>query len=241
MRRLRATATSAVILLLSVGQVAPAVAIADGLTTATAGGTRVVVTIPDVIFEGPECMNAPVKATFDQVDSFATVHLAAAITGSNNALSMSLLANASGPIKDTFQVCPSIDGPGAYNVSGTLNTAVEAAEFAPAAFNVSRAPTQFSALAASVRRGTLTVTGKVVARTNRGAIGAAGTIRLYGYLSKVRGGTGKWTSIGSAFPDQFGAFRVSGATNRRLNGAFIRALFLPDPWCLASRQVVRIP
>jgi hypothetical protein len=241
MRARRATVIAVASLLLVAGQVVPAVAVADGLTTASAGGTKVAVSIPDVIFEGPECMKAPVKAAFDQVDSFATVHLAAAIEGSNNSLSMSLLANASGPLTDTFQVCPSIDVPGTYNVSGTLNTAVEAANFTPSAFTVSRAPTQFSVLAASVRGGVLTVAGKVVARTHRGAIGADGTIRLYGYLSKARGGTGKWTAIGTAFPDQFGSFRVSGTTNRRLNGAFVRALFLPDPWCLASRRVVRIP
>jgi hypothetical protein len=165
MRARRATVIAVASLLLVAGQVVPAVAVADGLTTASAGGTKVAVSIPDVIFEGPECMKAPVKAAFDQVDSFATVHLAAAIEGSNNSLSMSLLANASGPLTDTFQVCPSIDVPGTYNVSGTLNTAVEAANFTPSAFTVSRAPTQFSVLAASVRGGVLTVAGKVVART----------------------------------------------------------------------------
>lgn len=245
MRRRWTTATAVVAMALVVGSGIPASATAagraDASTTASAGGTTVDVTIPNVIFEGPECMNAPVKATFDQVDSFATVHLAAAIPGSNNSLSMSLLANASGPLADTYQVCPAIDGPGTYNVTGTLNTAVEAANFTPASFTVSRATTTFTSLVASIRRGTLTVAGKVVARTNKGAIGADGTIRLYGFLSKARGGTGKWTAIGTAFPDQFGAFRVSGAAKRRLNGAFIRALFLPDPWCLASRRVVRIP
>ena len=238
-------ATSVVGLAMIVGLADPAGALAgaraDATTTASAGGTTVDVTIPNVIFEGPDCMNAPVKASFQQVDSFATVHLAAAIDGSNNSLSVSLLANDSGPVTDSYQVCPSIDGPGTYNVTGTLNTAVEAANFTPATFTVSRATTDFTVLTASIRRGTLTVTGRVVARTHKGNIGADGTIRLYGFLSKARGGTGKWTQIGTAFPDQFGAFRVSGAAKRRLNGAYIRALFLPDPWCLASRRVVRIP
>jgi hypothetical protein len=241
MRLRRATASAAVILVLTAGQVSPALAIADALTTASAGGTTVTVTIPNVIYEGPECMKAPVRAQFEQVDSFATVALAAALTGSNNALSMSLLANDSGQVSDTFQVCPSVDAPGTYNVAGTLNTAVEAANFTASTFQVSRATTQFSSLVSSVRRGTLTVAGRVVARTNKGNIGATGTIRLYGFLSKARGGTGKWTAIGTAYPDRFGAFRVSGAAKRRLNGAFVRALFLPDPWCLASRRVVRIP
>ncbi len=239
MRGRRAASTAAVILALIAAQATPASA--DGVTMASAGGTTVTVTIPNVIFEGPNCMNAPVRAQFDQVDEFATVHLTAAIEGSNNALSVSLLANASGPLTDTFQVCPAVDGPGSYNVTGTLNTAVEAADFTTSSFTVSRATTQFTTLAASVRGGRLTVAGKVVARTNRGNVGADGTIRLYGFLSKLRGGTGKWTAIGTAFPDQFGVFRVSGAAKRRLNGAYIRALFLPDPWCLASRSVVRIP
>jgi hypothetical protein len=245
MRRRWTAATAVAALALVIGQAGPSLAtgaaVADASTTASAGGTTVNVTIPNVIFEGPQCMNAPVKADFEEVDSFATVHLAAAIPGSNNALSVSLLANASGPLADTYQVCPSIDGPGTYAVTGTLNTAVEAANFSPSTFTVSRATTQFTFLAASIRRGALTVAGKVVARTNKGSIGADGTIRLYGFLSKARGGTGKWAAIGTAFPDQFGAFRVSGATKRRLNGAYIRALFLPDPWCLASRSVVRIP
>ena len=233
----RGTATA--VLLIVLGQASPARA--DALTTATAGGTTVTVTIPNVIFEGMGCMQAPVRAVFDGVDSFATIHLAAAIAGSNNALSISLLANDSGPITDTFQVCPTIDGPGTYTTTGTLNTAVEAAPLPAASFTVSRATTRFSALVASVRRSTLTVAGKVVARTNSGDIGAAGSIRIFGYLSKARGGSGKWMPIGTAYPDQFGAFRVSGATNRRLNGAFIRAQFIPDAWCLGSRRLVRIP
>lgn len=218
----------------------PSHAIVSGTTTASAGGTTVEVTIPDVIYSGPECMDAPVQATFNAVDSFATVHLSAAAPGSNDALSMSLLANDSGTVAETFQICPSVHRPGVYTTTGTLNTSVEAAQFPPTTFIVSRAATRFSALTATVRGRVLTVTGKVLARTGTGDVGGRGVVRIFGFLSKARGGSGTWQSIGQVAPGASGAFRASGATTRRLDGAYIRAILVPANWCTASRSTVKV-
>jgi hypothetical protein len=216
-------------------------ALADATTTATAGGTTVNVTIPNVVFEGPNCMNAPVRAAFEEVESFATIHLAVAPGRANDALSTSLVATTSGPLEDSLQICPRVDPAGVYNVTGTLNTSVAAAPFAPSSFMVSKAATRFLTLTATQLRRTLSVRGRVVALTNSGTVPAAGSIRIFGFLSKARGGTGRWTAIGKAYPDKMGAFSVSGTTNRRLSGMYVRAQLVPDFWCLSSARSVRIP
>jgi hypothetical protein len=212
-----------------------------GSTTATAGGTTVSVTIPDVTLEGPDCMDAPLQASFEEVESFATIHLAAAPSGALDALSTSLIATASGDLTDTWQICPRVDALGEYSVSGTLNTAVEAAQFAPTSFMVSKAPTRFLALSASQIRRTLSVRGRVAAVTNSGNRPAAGSIRIFGFLSIARGGTGMWTPIGKAYPDKTGAFSISGASNRKLRGMFVRAQLVCDFWCLPTMRTTRIP
>jgi hypothetical protein len=214
---------------------------ANANSTATAGGTTVNVTIPDVVFEGPNCMNAPVRAHFSEVETFATIHLTAAPAGTNNALSTSLVTTVDGDLEDFLQLCPRVDPTGNYNVTGTLNTAVEAAPFTPATFRVSKAPTRFLTLSATQVRRTLSVKGRVVALTNRGDRAASGSIRILGFLSKARGGTGRWTAIGKAYPDKTGDFSVSGTTNRLLRGMYVRAQLVSDFWCLPSMRTTRIP
>jgi hypothetical protein len=252
-RRTRTLLTAAVSAALLVGAAAPSpgvargsgaigsVATAAGTTTAVAGTTTVTVTIPDVIFEGPGCMEAPVNASFEEVESFASIHLTAAPEGVQDALTASLMATASGDFSDTMQVCPAADPVGVYNVSGILNTAREGAPFSPTTFTVSKAKTLFSTMSASLVRRTLSVRGRVVAVTNSGNRPADGVVRIYGFLSLARGGSGRWASIGTAYLDKNGSFVVSGRTSRRLNGAFIRARLLPDEWTLPSQRTVRIP
>ena len=218
-----------------------AIASAGATTTATAGGTTVSVSIPDVTYEGPDCMDAPIRATFSEVEVFASFHLTAARPGSHDAITASAMSTVDGIVADVINVCPRVDAPGTYSVSGTLNTSVEGSSFAPASFRVSRAATRFTSMSALYLRRTLTVRGRVQAITSAGTRPATGTVHILGFLSKRLGGTGTWTPIGNAYPDATGAFSVSGLSRNRLNGMYIRAQFAPDFWCLASFRTVRIP
>jgi hypothetical protein len=238
-RRKRATFAALATVPLVIGLAVPAHAGAS--TTATAGGTTVSVAIPDVVYEGPDCMDAPIRANFSEVEVFASFHLMAARTGSLDAITASVMSTADGFVTDVINVCPRVDTPGTYNVSGTLNTSVEGSSFTPASFRVSRAPTRFATMSATYERRTLTVRGRIAAITATGSRSARGTVRIFGILSERLGGTGQWTSIGSAYPDANGAFSVSGTSRTRLNGMYIRAVLQPEFWCMASRRTVRIP
>jgi len=224
---------------LTLGMAAPA--LASATTTATAGGTTVSVTIPDVIYEGPDCMDAPIRATFSEVEVFASFHLTAARLGAKEAITASAITTADGVVADVVNVCPQVDTPGTYNVSGTLNTSVAGSAFSPASFTVSKAATRFTSVTALYLRRTLTVRGRVIALTASGTRAASGTIHIMGFLSKRLGGTGKWTPIGKAYPDANGSFSVSGLSRTRLNGMYVRAQLQPDFWCLPSFRTTRIP
>lgn len=238
-RRKRAAFVALATVPLAIGLAVPAHAGAS--TTANAGGTTVSVTIPDVVYEGPDCMDAPIRANFSEVEVFASFHLMAARTGSLDAITASVMSTADGFVTDVINLCPRVDTPGTYNVTGTLNTSVEASTFTPASFRVSKAPTRFVSMSALYQRRTLTVRGRVSAITPSGARPASGSVRIFGFLSKRLGGTGQWTPIGSAYPDANGAFSVSGMSRTRLNGMYVRAMFQPDFWCMSSHRTVRIP
>lgn len=209
-----------------------------GTGTASAGSLTVTITVDDVTFTGPECIKAPVRVTYSGPGS---VDLAASQEGSSNTLTAYSYSSEPGTVVDGIQVCPALDGAGTYIIRGTVTGEdVSAPLPAGVSFNARTAPATLGGLQARQTRDTLTIKGRATAQSNRGQIGAQGEVTLQGKLPKSAGGKGKWITIGTAYPDEFGRFTYQGSTRQKLRGAFIRAILAEGDWSGSATTTTRV-
>ena len=196
--------------------------------TASVGNLTVTFTVDDATFPGPGCMEAPVRATFSGSGS---LEIKASKSGSSNSLSSFSYSDEGESVEDYLQICPNIDGPGVYEIRGTIQGAGGTAPLPSGlSFTVSAAPSKISGLRASQRGSTLSIKGKATAPSDRGQIGAQGEIVISGFLSKKAGGKGKWIRVGTTYADEFGNFTYSGASSQRLKGLKVKAVLEGDGW-----------
>ena len=218
--------TIAILIAATTAVFAPSAVAASGTTSA--GDTTVTITVNDVAFQGPECLQVPLTLTFTQSGS---LDLEASQPGSSNSLSTFAYAPNAGAYTETMQICPFIDGPGQYVLRGTLDSAgIRAPVPDGITFTVNPAPVTLARLTANQRGSVLTVKGKVTAATDRGPIGASGNVTIYGKLAKKAGGKGTWVKAGTTYSDEFGAFIFRGSTSQKLKGALFKVVLTGEDW-----------
>jgi len=212
--------------------------------SATAGPLTVTLTVEDVTFTGPDCIYAPYRVDFSGPGA---VEFEAYQQGSSNTLSggFSYKYEAGTEIVDDgLFICPSLDGAGTYFIKGTVEgrNGNDASAPLPSdlSFVVSTASARMTGLKARQAGSKLTVKGRATAESDRGSIGVQSEVTLQGRLSKKAGGKGKWTTLGTAYPNQFGAFTFRGRTDQRLKGAEIRAVLTPSSWAGTASASTRV-
>ena len=232
------TATLAVVAL-SAALLMPTQAHAARSMTGEGGSLSVYVSIDDVSFIGPDCLDVPVAVTFFGSGS---LELTAYRPGSSlTTWDYIGLYGDSNEAKSSLQVCPYIHGAGSYIVEGQVESYDGIGTLSEGRFTVSRASASMTQLSATQRGSIVTFKGRVSAVTPRGRIGVNAEVTLRGRLPKALGGTGKWKRIGSASPDQFGRFKVKGSTAQNLRGATIVAEVATSEWATSasSSTIVR--
>jgi len=206
--------------------------------SASAGSLSVTFTVNDVAFTGPECIEAPVQVDYSGSGS---LELAASKEGSSNTISTYSYSPQAGTVTEGLQVCPYIDGAGTYFIRGSIEGDDANASLPEGlSFVVSTAPTKVSRLRARQPGRNLTIKGRVTALSDRGNIGVQTEVKLQGRLSKKAGGTGKWVTLGTVYPNEFGTFKFRGRTEQRLRGANIRAVVAPSAWAGAATASTRV-
>jgi hypothetical protein len=206
--------------------------------SATAGALSVTFTVDDVTFTGPECIDAPLRVTFS---SAGNLDFAASKAGSSNTLSAFSFSFEAGTVTDNLVICPFIDGAGTYIIRGSIAAdGVSAPLPSGLSFVVSRAPAKVSGLQARQSGQTLTIKGRATALSNRGDIGVQSDVKLQLRLSKAAGGKGKWVTVGTVFPNEFGTFSLRGLTKQQLKGAEIRAILAPSDWAGEATGATRV-
>jgi len=206
--------------------------------SATAGSLSVTFTLDDVTFTGPECIQAPLQVNYSGPGS---LDIAASKEGSSNTISTYSYSAQAGSVEESLQVCPYIDGAGTYVIRGSVEGDDATAPLPEGlSFVVSTAPTKVSRLRARQPGRNLTIRGRVTALSDRGDIGVQTEVKLQGRLSKKAGGKGKWVTLGTVLPDEFGTFKFRGRTEQRLRGATIRAVVAPSAWAGAASASARV-
>lgn len=132
-------------------------------------------------------------------------------------------------------------GAGTYIIRGSI-TGDDASAPLPAgvSFNVATAPAKVASLQARQSGRTLTIKGRATALSDRGDIGTQGQVTLVGRLSKGAGGKGKWVTLGTAYPNEFGRFIYRGSTQQKLKGAEIKAVLAANDWSGEATAITRI-
>jgi hypothetical protein len=206
--------------------------------SATAGALSVTFTVDDLTFTGPECIEAPLRVTFSGAGN---LDLAASKAGSSNSVNAFSYSFEAGTVTDSLLICPAIDGAGTYIIRGSVTGDGTSAPLPSGlSFVVSRAPAKVSGLQARQSGQTLTIKGRATALSNRGDIGVQSDVKLQLRLSKAAGGKGRWVTLGTVFPDQFGAFTLRGLTKQQLKGAEIRAILAPSDWAGETTGATRV-
>ena len=206
--------------------------------TATAGSLTVTFTLDDVAFTSPECLQAPLLVAYSGPGS---LDLAASKAGSSNSITAYSYASEAGTVRDSIQICPFIDGPGTYVIRGSVSGDDGTASVPQGlSFVVSTAPATVSGLRARQSGQTLTIKGRATAQSDRGEIGTQGEVLLQGRLAKSAGGKGKWVTVGTAFPNEFGTFTFKGSSQQRLKGAEIRAVLAATEWSGEATASTRV-
>lgn len=196
--------------------------------TASAGNLTVTFTVNDVTFPGPGCLQAPIQTSFS---SSGSLEITASKAGSSNSISAFTYGEGGEVVSDSIQICPNIDGPGVYEIRGTINGDDTSAALPQGlTFTVSAAPATISGLRAIKRGKSLIIKGKATAPSDRGRIGTQGEVAISGYLSKKSGGKGKWIPIGTTYANEFGNFSINGPTAQKLKGLKVKATLKGDGW-----------
>ena len=214
----------------------PALAAVD--MSGAGGSTYVEVFLTDVTFDGPDCLEAPVFASFRGAGS---VELRAFRAGSSSSETAYLSSWGSmGTDEGYFFMCPYLDGAGVYTVQGEIEGEDGNGVLTEGRFTVSRAQAVMQSLSARQRGSIVTVAGRVTADSSRGAIGVSTTVVLKARLSKANGGTGKWRRIGTTYADQFGRFTFKGSTTQNIRGAQVVATASPEAWATRAEGTTTI-
>lgn len=207
--------------------------------TASAGSLTVTITLNDVTFTGPDCIEAPVVQV--NYSGTGSVEIAASKPGSSTSIETFSYSDQAGTVNDSFLICPFLHGAGTYVIRGLVaGDEVSAPLPQGLSFVVSTAPAKFSQLQARQSGKTLKIKGRATALSDRGDIGAQGEVTLQGRLSKGAGGKGKWVTVGTALPNDLGIFSFSGSTQQRLKGAEIRAVLATSEWSGEATASTRV-
>ena len=206
--------------------------------TATAGSLTATLTVNDATFTGPDCIQAPIQINFSGSGS---MDISASQPGSSSSLSAFSYGDQAGTVNDSIQICPFINGAGRYEIRGVL-TGDDGSAPLPAGldFVVSGAPAKVVGLQSKQTGQILSIKGRVIALSERGDIGVQSEVTLQGRLSKSGGGKGKWVTVGTAFPDEFGKFSFRGNTSQRLKGAEIKAVLAASDWASEATASTRV-
>lgn len=247
--------TSALVSVVMFVAVTGSASAAGTLAGSTSHGS-VSVTVNDISFDGPDCVESPIQMTYtksqgdpDNIALEAEVELTQA--GSNSPSTGRVYVDsgqaASGNARGSVFVCPSTFNPanGPITVAGTFKSTYYASDSTqtvklspPATVIVNKNATTMSL--PSVSKGVpfqpkaRNLKGKITATTSRGEIGAAGDIQI----AVKTPGSKKWVGGGSAYLDSFGNW--STMVPEAPKGTFVRVTLVNCGWCADAQRIVRI-
>jgi hypothetical protein len=202
------------------------------------GSTYVQVSLTDATFDGPDCFEVPVFASFSGPGS---VDLTAFRSGSSSTETAYLSSwDSVGTDDGYFFLCPNLDGAGVYTVRGEVDGEDGRGTLSSGEFTVYRADSVMQSLSARQRGSVVTITGRVTADSSRGAIGVPTTITLRARLAKTNGGSGKWKRIGTTYADQFGRFTFKGSTSQNIRNAQVVATAVQTAWATQAQGTATI-
>lgn len=245
--RLIALAASAAAL--SVIAAVPAAAAGSG--TATTNLATATISIPDIAFDGSDCVRVPITTTYAKTggpaDSVSLdIELAARQPGSSSADSASDYIGLSEPASGTrnemgFTMCPSSYNPkaGNYSVTGTLRSEFDFARGTTANFpaielSVVQNKTTMSPIKMKKSAFDLGISGTATAATvTKGNVGAGGEIRI----SIKKPGSKKWVSGNTTYTNSFGEWSSSLSPQKK--GTQIQVTLVNCGWCTDASRTVK--
>lgn len=198
----------------------PASAEQNSLTLTTPAGTTGTIQVADYTLQGPDCQRWPITATFTNIikqpiGEYTYWRGDAFVAGSSSSLYLTAESFEAGnrTVTDEAQVCPSQDPPGMYSAQMELySSGSTIVGSVPLTFMVKQATATLKLATSANRQGTaVTVRGTIP--TARGPLGLIGTYKISTNTPKKSGGSGKWVSVNTYFPDSFGT-----ATSERIPG-----------------------
>lgn len=224
---------------------------AGGGSAATSHGS-VSYSVPDVQFDGPDCVEVPAAFTFqksapDPTDVSLTATLKLAQAGSNSSIDTSeyfgYFAGAAGSGTSDFYVCPYSYEPsaGPFTVTGSMESefdlsSKQTAPFAPVTVNVVQNPVKLGALRFSKSSSFYTLTGTAIATApSKGAIGAGGTI----VVSIRKPGSKRWVKGTTTSPDSFGAWEAYLSDSVR-KGWWVKVDLVDCRWCANASRSAKV-
>lgn len=251
MQATRSTVTSMVV----AGALAATLAVpawgAGGGSGATSHGS-VSYSVPDVQFDGPDCVEVPAAFTFqktaaDPTDVSLTATLKMAQAGSNSSIDTSeyfgYFAGAAGSGTSDLYVCPYSYEPsaGPFTVTGSMESefdlsAKQTAPLTPVTVNVIQNPVKLGALRFSKSSSFYTLKGTAIANApSKGAIGAGGTI----VVSVRKPGSKRWVKGTTTSPDSFGAWEAYLSDSVR-KGWWVKVDLLDCRWCANATTSAKV-
>jgi hypothetical protein len=246
MRLIAITASAAALCL-----IAAVPAAAAGAGTATTNLASATISIPDIAFDGSECVRVPVTTTYTKTggpaDSVSLdIELQARQPGSSSADTASDYIGLSEPASGTrtqmgFTMCPSSYNPkaGNYAVTGTMRSEFEFARGTTASFpaielGVVQNKTTMSPIRLKKSAFDLGISGTATAATlTKGDVGAGGEIRI----SIKKPGSKKWVSGNTAYTNSFGDWSSSLSPQKK--GTQIQATLVNCGWCTDASRTVK--
>ena len=212
------------------------VAVAEGSATVTVGVSSFSIVAKDVVFDGDECVALPITISRLSGSDMTFFRLEARQQGSSDLLyDVPSLEPAQTSQKTYMEACPygGGEGPGTYTVTGYGRLAGDpVVPFEPFTVTVGKAPSRFTILKATIRQGTLRLSGRITASTSEGDLGTRSKVTIL-----VRD-KGTWKEMGAVSADSFGKFASTMSWASGRPGSKVTLIASGSSWATDASALV---